>query len=114
MIRNDSNGEMSVKELSKGQILWQLTRPHTLTASFVPVIIGTVLAMFYGKVTIAIFIAMLCACLLIQIATNLFNEYYDFVRGLDTEESVGIGGAIVRHGMKDRKSTRLNSSHVAI
>ena len=107
MIRNDSNGEMSVKELSKGQILWQLTRPHTLTASFVPVIIGTVLAMFYGKVTIAIFIAMLCACLLIQIATNLFNEYYDFVRGLDTEDSVGIGGAIVRHGMKPKTVLQL-------
>jgi len=114
MIRNDSNGEMSVKELSKGQILWQLTRPHTLTASFVPVIIGTVLAMFYGKVTIAIFIAMLCACLLIQIATNLFNEYYDFVRGLDTEESVGIGGAIVRHGMKPKSVLQLALSSYGV
>ncbi|MDD3654860.1 MAG: hypothetical protein PHO01_11920 [Desulfotomaculaceae bacterium] len=26
----------------------------------------------------------------------MFNEYYDFKRGLDTRESVGIGGAIVR------------------
>src|SRR5690625_2559682 len=102
MLMNDENQAIRVQEPSKGRILWQLTRPHTLTASFVPVIIGTVLAMFYVQVTLSIFIAMLSACLLIQIATNLFNEYYDFVRGLDTEDSVGIGGAIVRHGMKPK------------
>ncbi|HZG70532.1 MAG TPA: 1,4-dihydroxy-2-naphthoate polyprenyltransferase [Chondromyces sp.] len=82
------------------KLLWQLTRPHTLTASFVPIFIGTALGMFYADIDIWLFIAMLLACLSLQIATNLFNEYYDFKRGLDTEESVGIGGAIVRHGMK--------------
>ncbi|HLS59564.1 MAG TPA: 1,4-dihydroxy-2-naphthoate polyprenyltransferase [Virgibacillus sp.] len=107
MLMNDENQAIRVQEPSKGRILWQLTRPHTLTASFVPVIIGTVLAMFYVQVTLSIFIAMLSACLLIQIATNLFNEYYDFVRGLDTEDSVGIGGAIVRHGMKPKTVLQL-------
>ncbi|OCA82762.1 1,4-dihydroxy-2-naphthoate polyprenyltransferase [Pseudobacillus wudalianchiensis] len=92
---------------STGKILWQLTRPHTLTASFVPVLIGTVLAMFYTKVDVWLFLAMLFACLFIQIATNLFNEYYDFKRGLDTEESVGIGGAIVRHGMQPKTVLQL-------
>jgi 1,4-dihydroxy-2-naphthoate polyprenyltransferase len=32
----------------------------------------------------------------------MFNEYYDFKRGLDTEKSVGIGGAIVRNGVKPK------------
>ena len=84
------------------KVLWQLTRPHTLTASFVPVFIGTVLALQYEQIHTGLFLAMLFACLFIQIATNLFNEYYDFIRGLDTAESVGIGGAIVRHGMKPK------------
>ncbi|MFT8320664.1 MAG: 1,4-dihydroxy-2-naphthoate polyprenyltransferase [Bacillus sp. (in: firmicutes)] len=84
------------------KILWQLTRPHTLTASFIPVLIGTVLAMQYLPINVTLFLAMLSACLFIQIATNLFNEYYDFKRGLDTADSVGIGGAIVRHGMKPK------------
>ncbi len=90
-----------------GKVLWKLTRPHTLTASFVPVFIGTVYAMFYVKVDILVFIAMLMACLWIQIATNVFNEYYDFKRGLDTEGSVGIGGAIVNYGMKPKSVLRL-------
>lgn len=88
---------------NKLKLLWKLTRPHTLTASFVPVLIGTVLSMFFVQVDVWLFLAMLFATLMIQIGTNLFNEYYDFKRGLDTEESVGIGGAIVRHGMKPKR-----------
>ena len=84
------------------KILWKLTRPHTLTASFVPVTIGTVLALPHTSIHWGLFFAMLFACLIIQIATNLFNEYYDFVRGIDTADSVGIGGAIVHHGMKPK------------
>lgn len=50
---------------------------------------------------------MLFACLLIQAATNMFNEYYDFKKGLDDHESVGIGGAIVRNGMTPQHVLRL-------
>ena len=37
----------------------------------------------------------------------MFNEYYDFVRGLDSEESIGIGGAIVRNGVKPKTVLQL-------
>ncbi len=47
---NKGEGQTAPEKESMGQILWQLTRPHTLTASFVPVPLGTVLAMFYVKV----------------------------------------------------------------
>jgi 1,4-dihydroxy-2-naphthoate octaprenyltransferase len=43
-----------------------------------------------------LFLVMLVASILIQIATNMFNEYYDFKHGLDTPDTVGIAGAIVR------------------
>lgn len=89
-----------VKRPSSWQTWWRLLRPHTLTAAFIPVFIGTMLAITDGKFHFLLFVAMLVASLLIQIATNLFNEYYDFKRGLDTEESVGIGGAIVRDGVE--------------
>ncbi|WP_285768975.1 1,4-dihydroxy-2-naphthoate polyprenyltransferase [Peribacillus sp. SI8-4] len=81
------------------KIWWELIRPHTLTAAFVPVLLGTVIALLEDGVDWLLFAAMMIASILIQAATNLFNEYYDFKRGLDTEESVGIGGGIVRHGM---------------
>jgi 1,4-dihydroxy-2-naphthoate octaprenyltransferase len=84
------------------RIWWMLLRPHTLTAAFIPVTIGTVLALPTGHINIWIFLAMLIASLSIQIATNMFNEYFDYVRGLDNENSVGIGGAIVRHGVKPK------------
>jgi 1,4-dihydroxy-2-naphthoate polyprenyltransferase len=81
------------------RVWWRLTRPHTLTAAFVPVSIGTALAFHETNIRISLFIAMLAASLFIQAATNMFNEYYDFKRGLDSPESVGIGGAIVREGI---------------
>jgi 1,4-dihydroxy-2-naphthoate octaprenyltransferase len=81
------------------RVWWTLTRPHTLTAAFVPVFIGTALALPYTNIDVPMFIMMLLACLIIQAATNMINEYYDFKRGLDHEGSVGIGGAIVREGV---------------
>lgn len=89
------------------RVWWKLTRPHTLTASFAPVFLGTMIALYEAKIDWLLFIAMLLACLLIQAATNMFNEYYDFVRGLDSEESVGIGGAIVRNGVKPKTVMQL-------
>ena len=57
------------------RVWWQLTRPHTLTASFVPVFLGTMIALSYSPINWILFLAMLVASLLIQAATNLANEY---------------------------------------
>ncbi len=93
------------------QVWWRLLRPHTLTASFIPVIVGTTAAFIAEeKFHLGLFIAMMLASLLIQAATNMFNEYYDFKRGLDTEKSVGIGGTIVRDGIQPK--TVLNLAFV--
>lgn len=89
----------ALNEKSGLDVWWRLMRPHTLTASFIPVFVGTMLAYRDGAVNWLLFAAMLIASLLIQAATNMFNEYYDYVLGLDTEESVGIGGTIVRDGV---------------
>ncbi|WP_077297617.1 1,4-dihydroxy-2-naphthoate polyprenyltransferase [Virgibacillus pantothenticus] len=96
------------------QIWWRLLRPHTLTASFVPVFVGSMLAFHEGHMNIFLFMAMLIASMLIQAATNMFNEYYDFVKGLDNEESVGIGGTIVRDGIKPKTVLHLALSFFGI
>ena len=91
---------IQTEQISPAKLMWKMTRPHTLTATFAPVILGTVMALAVTDIDWAMFAAIMIACLCLQIATNLFNEYYDFKRGLDTADSVGIGGGIVRHGLK--------------
>ena len=88
------------EKMSPARLMWKMTRPHTLTATFAPVILGTVMALAVTDIDWVMLAAIMIACLCLQIATNLFNEYYDFKRGLDTADSVGIGGGIVRHGLK--------------
>ena len=101
-LSNNQSVKEALGEKSGFNIWWRMLRPHTLTASFVPVFVGTVIASMEQSVHYGLFFAMLIASILIQAATNMFNEYYDYVRGLDTEESVGISGTIVRDGIKPK------------
>lgn len=102
------------RNAENGQVWWRLLRPHTLTASFVPVLIGTVYALEISNLNILLFLAMLTASILIQAATNMFNEYYDYKRGLDNAESVGIGGAIVRDGISAKTVLLIALSFYAV
>ena len=61
-------------------------RPKTLSASVVPVLVGTALA---HSVHWTIFFCALFGALLIQIGTNLINDALDFKRGADTAERLG-------------------------
>jgi 1,4-dihydroxy-2-naphthoate octaprenyltransferase len=90
------------------RLVWGLFRPHTLTASFVPVLIGSALAWrTTGHLRILLLAAMLIASVLIQAATNMFNEYFDYVGGLDTAQSVGIAGAITQDGLAPKTILRI-------
>ncbi|QHE53349.1 1,4-dihydroxy-2-naphthoate polyprenyltransferase [Pontibacillus sp. HMF3514] len=99
---NKKDIQSALNERKGWQVWWRLLRPHTLTAAFVPVFIGTMLASLEESINLPLFAAMLFASILIQAATNMFNEYYDYVRGLDTEQSIGIGGTIVRDGISPK------------
>ncbi|MFZ1517482.1 MAG: 1,4-dihydroxy-2-naphthoate polyprenyltransferase [Ignavibacteriaceae bacterium] len=75
--------------ISKLQCWILASRPRTLPAALVPVMVGSALAIYHG-----IFfphysiIALLCS-ILIQIGTNFTNDLYDFLKGTDTEERKG-------------------------
>ncbi|WP_337018538.1 1,4-dihydroxy-2-naphthoate polyprenyltransferase [Oceanobacillus massiliensis] len=105
--KDNTTMKQALNEREGFHVWWRLLRPHTLTASFVPVFVGTMIAFNEGPINWWLFLAMLIASILIQAATNMFNEYYDFVRGLDTDESVGIGGSIVRDGIAPKKIRNL-------
>ncbi len=69
---------------------WLLAiRPKTLAAAVVPVAVGTALADAMGGARLGPALAALAGALLIQVGTNLTNDYYDFVRGADTAARIG-------------------------
>ena len=70
--------------------VWLLAvRPKTLGAALAPILIGTTMAFAEGKGHAGAGLATLLGALLIQIGTNLSNDYFDFIKGADTEERLG-------------------------
>ena len=56
-------------------------RPATLTAAVAPVVVGTALALADGVFVAGPALAAMAGALLIQIGTNLFNDYAPYTRG---------------------------------
>lgn len=71
--------------------IWLMAaRVRTLPAAIAPVLVGTALAYELEQVFRAgAFIAALLGSILIQIGTNLSNDYSDARRGADTEDRLG-------------------------
>ena len=65
------------------------SRPATLPASVAPVVVGTAMAEYRGVLEVLPAAVALVTALLIQIATNLANDYFDYRKGTDTEDRVG-------------------------
>ena len=70
--------------------VWLLAaRPATLPAAIVPVLVGSAVGAAQGQFRLATFVAVLVAATLIQIGTNLANDYFDFRKGADTGTRLG-------------------------
>jgi 1,4-dihydroxy-2-naphthoate octaprenyltransferase len=65
-------------------------RPHTLPAAAAPVIVGTGLAVHEGLFAPLPALAAFLGAALIQIGTNFANDYYDAVKGVDTDDRKGF------------------------
>jgi 1,4-dihydroxy-2-naphthoate octaprenyltransferase len=65
------------------------TRPKTLPAAVGPVLVGSALAFADGRFAMLPALAALGIALLLQIGVNLANDYFDFVKGIDTQERLG-------------------------
>lgn len=64
-------------------------RPKTLPAAIAPVMLGTAMAIGDGVHHFPTALAALLGALLIQIGTNLANDYFDFKKGADTADRAG-------------------------
>jgi 1,4-dihydroxy-2-naphthoate octaprenyltransferase len=67
----------------------RLAAPHTWPpASITPALLGILLALdFTGRFLPLISVALVLIAILMQSAANTFNDYYDYIRGLDTPEN---------------------------
>jgi len=70
-------------------IFYMAIRPKTLGVTISPVLIGTTMAFSANKGHFVAASACLISALLIQIGTNLSNDYFDYVKGSDTDERLG-------------------------
>ncbi|RLM42416.1 MULTISPECIES: 1,4-dihydroxy-2-naphthoate polyprenyltransferase [unclassified Haloarcula] len=77
-------------DVSKRQAWVMAARPQTLPAGAAPVIVGMGLAVHAGVFALLPAVAALVGALLIQIGTNFANDYYDAVKGADTDEREGF------------------------
>ncbi len=77
--------------------MWvQAVRPFSLTASIVPVLLGTAVAVTQGLFNPGLLLLTLLGAVAIQGAANLFSDYFDYRGGYDTPESYGSSGVLVR------------------
>lgn len=86
-----SPGDPSMVSQAPGRLqVWLLaTRPRTLPAAVAPVLVGGAVALKLGQAAWAPFLAAMLGAALLQIGSNLANDYFDFVAGVDTAERLG-------------------------
>lgn len=92
----------------KKVFLWfRIIRPETLFASLCPVLVGILLAhSFFGRtdscMNLAAVLTATCAIVL-QILSNLINDYYDYRRGTDKAGRVGFKRALAEGTVGERE-----------
>jgi len=70
--------------------IWlQAARPKTLPAAISPVLIGLVMALANGAFHLLIAAVTLICAVLIQVGTNIANDYFDFIKGSDSGNRLG-------------------------
>lgn len=92
----------------------QATRPKTLPAGLMPVLIGSSLAYYYSHFDWFFFIVTVVCSLLIQIITNFINEIYDFKKGADTEDRVGPQRQVASGNISVKLMTQVSVSLIII
>jgi 1,4-dihydroxy-2-naphthoate octaprenyltransferase len=77
--------------LKPSAIWYQAIRPRSLTATYIPIALGGVLAWHVERFNALFFALALLGTLALQISANLFNEYFDYVKGVESGKTHGLG-----------------------
>src|SRR5258706_8613809 len=87
------------KRFPSWRVWVKTSRSCSLTASVSSVLVGTAVAAYEGTFRVVPFLLALFASLFLQIGTNYFNEYFDYLYGLDHPASLGSMTVIFRNEM---------------
>lgn len=87
------------------RLWWIAARPYSLTASTMPVIFGTAMAVTIGGADIhwLRFVAAFVGMVLLHVGANLINDGVDFNRGFDRRVNP-VSGAVVRGWITSRQA----------
>ncbi len=77
-------------------------RPKTLPAAIAPVAVGSALAAQHGVFKLVPALLSMAFALLIQIATNYANDYFDYQKGTDNENRKGPKRAVAQGWISPR------------
>ncbi len=80
-------------------IWYRAIRPFTLSASLVPVLVGSLLALPYGYWHWGLFLCVITAAVLVQAGTNLTDEYADHHPGAGAEHKVRAPYKVIALGL---------------
>ena len=92
--------------MSLVKIWFEATRPKTLPAALVPVLLASSMAFVDSFFHWLPTVICLVFAVLIQVGTNFANDYLDGVRGTDTEKCLGPQRAVATGLVKPATMTR--------
>ena len=77
---------------------WQASRPPFFIATFIPLGLGFTAAIKYGDQSRwGLFLLILVTCFAVHAATNLANDFFDHVQGIDAGPNIG-GSRVIQEG----------------
>jgi 1,4-dihydroxy-2-naphthoate octaprenyltransferase len=95
---------------SRWALFVNATRLPFLTATIVPVLLGTAVAWKDGFLNPGLFLLTLLGAMLFHLGTNVINDYYDHTSGADeanlTPTPFAGGSRLIQRGLLDPGSTR--------
>lgn len=99
-------------------LAFQLAAPHTWVAALVPVMVSYVYCAitYSGKLNTLYAFILLLICVLMQSAVNVFNDYFDYVKGTDSEDNSSddaFDAVLVYNNINPRSALALAIAYLA-
>lgn len=93
---------MATATVPRWKIWFLAVRPWSLTISIIPIVLASALAWQDGAISWPFASLMLLLSILTHIGTNLTNDYFDHVSGVDSQQLLGPGSMLQRGHLTDR------------